>query len=89
MTKAATEWGHVGARSEVRRIVLVALALSVFGADGAYAVVQFPDNWYAAQPPLRETFHVFTDTDGVLRTDHWLRLGPWRALQLHYRLDRL
>jgi hypothetical protein len=59
-----------------------------FGADGAYAVVQFGDNWYAAQPPLRETFHVFTDTDGVLRTDHWLRLGPWRALQLHYRLDR-
>ena len=61
---------------------------SSFGADGAYAVVQFGDNWYAAQPPLRETFHVFTDEYGVLRTDHWLQLGPWRALQLHYRLDR-
>ena len=59
-----------------------------FGADGAYSVVQFGENWYAAQPPLRETFHVFTDSDGVLRTDHWLRLGPWRALQLHYRLAR-
>jgi hypothetical protein len=59
-----------------------------FGADGAYAVVRFGDNWYAAQPPLRETFHVFTDEHGVLRTDHWLKLGPWRALQLHYRLDR-
>lgn len=59
-----------------------------FGADGAYAVVRFGDRWYAAQPPLRETFHVFTDDDGVLRTDHWLRLGRWQALQLHYRLDR-
>jgi len=59
-----------------------------FGADGAYAVVRFGDRWYAAQPPLRETFHVFTDSDGVLRTDHWLRLGHWQALQLHYRLDR-
>jgi hypothetical protein len=59
-----------------------------FGADGAYSVVQFGENWYAAQTPLRETFHVFTDSDGVLRTDHWLRLGPWQALQLHYRLDR-
>ena len=59
-----------------------------FGADGAYAVVQFGKNWYAAQPPLRESFHVFTDEDGVLRTDHWLKLGPCQALQLHYRLDR-
>jgi hypothetical protein len=59
-----------------------------FGADGAYAVVRFGNRWYAAQPPLRETFHVFTDDDGVLRTDHWLRLGRWQALQLHYRLDR-
>jgi hypothetical protein len=62
--------------------------LASFGADGAYSVVQFGENWYAAQPPLRETFHVFTDEDGVLRTDHWLKLGPWKALQLHYRLDR-
>jgi hypothetical protein len=59
-----------------------------FGADGAYAVVRIGDSWYAAQPPLRETFHVFTDEEGTLRTDHWLRLGRWRALQLHYRLER-
>ena len=58
-----------------------------FGADGACAVVQFDDDWYAAKPPLRETFHVFTDDEGVLRTDHWLKVGRWKALQLHYRLD--
>lgn len=60
---------------------------TAFGADGAYAVVRVGDNWYAAQPPLRETFHVFTDSDAVLRCDHWLRLGRWKALQLHYRLE--
>lgn len=59
-----------------------------FGGDGAYAVVRFGDRWYASLTPLRETFHVFVDEEGVLRTDHWLRLGRWQALRLHYRLDR-
>lgn len=59
-----------------------------FGADGAYVAVHFGSRWYAAQVPLRETFHVFTDREGVLRTDHWLRVGRWQALRLHYRLDR-
>jgi hypothetical protein len=58
-----------------------------FGADGAYVVVRVGDSWYAAQPPLRETFHVYTDGEGVLRTDHWLKFGRWQALRLHYRLD--
>jgi hypothetical protein len=58
-----------------------------FGGDGAYAVVRFGDRWYASMTPIRETFHVFVDDEGVLRTDHWLRLGRWQALRLHYRLD--
>jgi hypothetical protein len=58
-----------------------------FDADGAYSVVQVGGGWYAAQLPLRETFHVYPDSEGVLRTDHWLRLGRWQALRLHYRLD--
>lgn len=58
-----------------------------FGGDGAYAVVRFGERWYAALTPIRETFHVFVDDEGVLRTDHWLRLGRWQALRLHYRLD--
>lgn len=41
-----------------------------FGRDGAYAVVRFGDQWYASSIPLRETFHVFADDEGVLRTDH-------------------
>ncbi|MCV7376028.1 hypothetical protein H5P33_25200 [Mycolicibacterium arabiense] len=59
-----------------------------FGRDGAYAVVRFGDQWYASSIPLRETFHVFADDEGVLRTDHSLRIGRWQALRLHYRLDR-
>lgn len=59
----------------------------LFGADGAYAVVRVGDRWYASLTPLRETFHVFVDDDGVLRTDHWLRILRWQALRLHYRLD--
>jgi hypothetical protein len=58
-----------------------------FGADGAYVAAQVGGRWYAAQVPLRETFHVYTDSDGVLRTDHWLNVGRWQALRLHYRLD--
>jgi hypothetical protein len=60
-----------------------------FGGDGAYAVVRFGDRWYAALTPIRETFHVFVDDEGVLRTDHEFRLGRWQVLRLHYRLDRV
>ena len=60
-----------------------------FGGDGAYSVVRFGDRWYASTVPIRERFHVFVDDEGVLRTDHWLRLGRWQALRLHYRLDRI
>lgn len=61
---------------------------AAFGADGAYVAVHVGRRWYAVRVPLRETFHVFTDAEGVLRTDHWLRVGRWQALRLHYRLDR-
>jgi hypothetical protein len=58
-----------------------------FGADGAYVVVRIGSRWHAAQVALRETFHVYTDNEGVLRTDHSLKVGRWQALRLHYRLD--
>lgn len=59
-----------------------------FGQDGAYVVVRHGRRAFAARVPLHETFHVHVDTEGVLRTDHELRLGPLRAAALHYRLDR-
>lgn len=58
------------------------------GADGAYVTARVRNRWYAAMLPLHETFHVFVDDEGVLRTDHHLRVFGRLALRLHYRLDR-
>jgi len=59
-----------------------------FGQDGAYVVVR-DGGTHAARVPLHETFHVFVDEHGVLRTDHQLRLWGASAVRLHYRLDRV
>lgn len=54
-----------------------------FGGDGAYVVVR---PGYAAQVPVREQFQVYVDADGVLRTDHVLRMWSATAVRLHYKL---
>lgn len=59
-----------------------------FGEDGAYVVVR-DATAHAAKVPLRESFHLFVDDDGVLRTDHELRLWGASVVRLHYRLERL
>ena len=43
---------------------------------------------FAAHAPIRETFHVYVDDEGVLRTDHELRLWDARVVRLHYKLER-
>ena len=58
-----------------------------FGADGCYVVVLDGGRTYAAMVPLRETFHVFVDDEGILRTDHELRLGTARVTRLRYKLE--
>lgn len=59
-----------------------------FGAPGAYVVVlDEAARQHAARVPVHERFVVFVDDEGVLRTDHHLRLGPLRALRLHYRMS--
>lgn len=59
-----------------------------FGTDGAYVVVADAGRTYAARAPLHETFRVYVDADGVLRTDHTLRLWSATAVRLHYKLTR-
>ena len=59
-----------------------------FGEDGAYVVVR-DGGTHAARVPLHETFHVHLDADGVLRTDHQLRVWGASAVRLHYRLERI
>jgi hypothetical protein len=58
-----------------------------FGQDGAYVVVRDGRD-YAARVPLHETFRVYVDPSGVLRTDHELRLWNASAVRLHYKLER-
>ena len=42
---------------------------------------------YAARAPIHETFRVYVDRDGVLRTDHDLRMWAATAVRLHYKLE--
>ena len=57
-----------------------------WGDPGAYLVVDGPGGCWARRVPVHERFHVFVDDEGVLRTDHDLRLGALPVLRLHYRL---
>lgn len=59
-----------------------------FGDPGAYVVVTVSRRHHAAKVPLHEVFHLFVDDDGVLRTDHTLKLGRATLVRLHYRLSR-
>ena len=59
-----------------------------FGGDGAYLVVADDgDRAWARRIPLAEQFRIYTDSEGVLRTDHALDLWQIPALRLHYRLE--
>jgi hypothetical protein len=58
-----------------------------FRQDGAYVVVRDTRD-FAARVPLHETFHVYVDDRGVLRTDHELRVRGMSAVRLHYKLER-
>jgi hypothetical protein len=57
-----------------------------FGEDGAYVVVQGRTHTHAARTPIHENFRVYVDAEGVLRTDHVLRLWSSTVVRLHYKL---
>ncbi len=59
-----------------------------FGQDGAYVVVHDGGRDYAARVPLHETFRLSLDPDGVLRTDHELRIWRTWMMRLHYKMER-
>jgi len=58
-----------------------------FGQDGTYVVVNDRGRDFAARVPLHETFHVYVDERGVLRTDHELRFARASVVRLHYKLE--
>ena len=59
-----------------------------FGGNGAYVVAQDRGRTYASRAPIHETFHLYVDDEGVLRTDHTLSLWSAPAVRLHYKLER-
>jgi hypothetical protein len=59
-----------------------------FGTDGAYITVSRRGVVHAARVPLHETFRLYVDDDGVLRTDHVIRIHSAVAVRLHYKLTR-
>jgi hypothetical protein len=59
-----------------------------FGDDGAYVVVTHGGT-HAARVPIHETFQVYVDSDGELRTDHELRLWSASVTRLHYKMTTI
>lgn|GEM_PF-6452019 len=60
-----------------------------FGANGAYIVVTDDRRGtYAVRVPLHEAFRIYVDHEGVLRTDHLIRLGNANVVRLHYKMSR-
>lgn len=57
-----------------------------FGDNGAYVVVEDRGGCHAARAPIHETFAVYVDGEGVLRTDHVLYLWSATVARLHYKL---
>lgn len=56
-----------------------------FGSNGAHVVVDEAGT-HAARVPIHETFRVYVDDEGTVRTDHRLRLWSASVVRLHYKL---
>ena len=62
--------------------------LGPFGAPGAYLIVERAGGRASVRRiPIAETFRVFVDSDGVLRTDHHMRIWHATVVRLHYRMS--
>lgn len=62
-----------------------------FGEPGFYRMVDIgPRHWKVRYiRTLRETFHVYTDKQGELRTEHLVRFVGFTVLRLHYKMQRV
>jgi len=58
------------------------------GNPGFYFLVHSDDDtaWVRYVKAMTESIHVYLDADGVLRTDHTMRLFGFSFMKLHYRM---
>jgi hypothetical protein len=61
---------------------------SAFGRSGFYRIVKSgPDHWRVRNfKTLHEVFHVYVDSEGVLRCDHKISFVGLTILRLHYKM---
>lgn len=64
---------------------------SRFGDPGFYRMVEAgPDHWRVRYiRTLRESFHLYVDERGALRTDHMVRFLGITVFRMHYKLERV
>jgi hypothetical protein len=64
---------------------------SRFGEPGFYRMVEAGEGVWKVRylRTLRESFHVYVDGRGTLRTDHVVRFLGLTVLRLHYKLERV
>jgi hypothetical protein len=64
---------------------------SGFGEPGFYRMVEVDAGHWRVRyiRTLRETFHVYVDGRGALRTEHLVRFLGLTPLRLHYKMERL
>jgi hypothetical protein len=62
---------------------------TAFGGSGFYRIVEAGPNAWKVRlfKTLHETFHVYQDQDGVLRTDHTITFLGLTVLRLHYKMS--
>jgi hypothetical protein len=60
-----------------------------FGQSGFYRMVDIDENHWRVRylRTLRETFHLYVDPRGDLRTDHTVRFLGFTPLRLHYKIQ--
>jgi hypothetical protein len=64
---------------------------SGFGQPGFYRMVEVDEGHWRVRyiRTLRETFHVYVDRRGTLRTEHVVRFLGLTPLRLHYKMEPL
>ena len=60
-----------------------------FGDPGFYRLIERGTDFYQVRylKTLQETFHVYVDDEGVLRTDHSIRYLGLPVMRLHYKIQ--